>query len=319
MRNRIGATGLLTTFATWSLANVSATRGHFGATAIFYQSVFMFVVFALITKRKEIKLSFQEAKKVLPHATFRVIGLCLITVSFLYVKVGVVDTIIACNIFLIVCILAPSQGEKFNSKVLIPLTTSIVGVFLICRQATSGQNIFDVKMLLPIGAMIALGFSVFNWRKCSKDIEPSKYLCYMHGWVGIFSTPIIILFKTIGLANGGYTPNKTQFIFMCLSMLLGTLGDVIFSRSQKYSSYTMNALLAPSSVVFSGFFGWLFVDQSLSTIQILGMGLVLLSVVGANYINVQIKPVTSFEEELENEIIPEPYVPNSPKPNIAAA
>jgi len=313
MSRHLGTAGLSATFALWSLANVFTSIAFFGAMGVLYQSAILFLCFIIVSKARNLTLFFGESKKVLPHAIFRMIGLVLLTASLLYVKVGIVDTIVACNVFFVICILAPLGGEKFKPLMLIPLAASIFGVGLVCINSSAGEATkLDLTLLLPLGAMIALAISVFFWRKCSAEIAPTKYLAYMHGWVSLLCLPFLAFLSITNFTPVDFVPSLKQIAFISVAMVVGNIGDVLFSLSQKFSSYTQNALFAPSGAVFSSLFGWLIADQKLGNTQIAGMVIVVVSVVIASLINIKsnakaactpetIEDETSFDNlELQN-------------------
>lgn len=303
MNRKIAIGGLTSTFLLWSLASVSASISMFGAMGVFYSSFIMAVCLFVVCKFKRISFDFKEAKKALPHACARVLGLSLAAASLLYVKVGIVETIIACNIFIVVCILAPLQGEKFKPIIIIPLFTSIVGVGMICINSTSiSSQGAGFKLLLPVGAMIVLSFSIFLWRKCSVDIAPTKYMTYMHSWVTIFSIPTVFLLQQFSISDGPMVPDKRQTLLIFGSIVAGTFGDYLFSISQKHSSYSLNGLMAPSAVVFASLFGWLLADQLLTQLQIMGILLVVGSIAIASQLSNDSRSEASIRQEFADEI-----------------
>jgi|GEM_PF-4859757 len=306
MNTKIAIPGLTSTFAIWSLANVFSSIAMFGAMGIFYTSLILSITFVAYCKIKNQKLSIAEAKRALPHALTRVLGLCFLSASLLYVKVGVVDTIVACNIFIAVCVLAPLQGEKFKTKILLPLTTTVVGVAMICLNGTaiSGQT-NGLKLLLPIGAMIALALSIFYWRKCSEGIPPTRYMTYMNSWVTIFAIPTVFALRQFNISDGPLTPSTRQVLFIALALTAGTIGDYMFSFVQKYSSFSLNSLIAPISAIFSSLFAWAFANQDLATIQIVGMLIVVLSISLASRINKDVRVETSISQEFGDELFDE--------------
>lgn len=288
MKRHLGITGLTATFGMWSLANVFTAIAFLGISGVLFQSILLFAGFVAIAKWKRHIFTLNECKQVFPHAFFRMIGLCLLTISLLYVKVGVVDTIIACDVLVMIFILAPLAGEKFKLAMLLPLGTSIVGVAMICMKADSSSKYnFDLTLILPIGAMVALAMTIFLWRKCSENITPTKYLAYMHGWVSLMCVPLFVVVGFIGLTSIDFSPSWTQLGFISLAMIAGNSGDLFFSCSQKFSlrAILQNALIAPSAAVFSSFFGWLIAGQALSFMQVSGMLIVVLSVGIASWMN----------------------------------
>jgi drug/metabolite transporter (DMT)-like permease len=153
--------------------------------------------------------------------------------------------------------------------------------------------------------MIALAFSVFLWRKCSEGIAPTRYMTYMHAWVALFTIPTVFILRQFNVSDGPFTPSWKQAAFVGLSLAVGTLGDYAFSFSQKFSSFSLNALIAPSSAIFSSLFAWAFASQALNTIQIGGMFLVVVSIAIASRINSNVRVETTINQEFDDELYDE--------------
>ena len=291
MRSRYAFLGLTLAYACWSLENVTGSLAKFGPAAVTWISGITFIVLIIKCNISNIRLSFEESKKAIWHSLPRVLGLSGFFIAALYLKVGVVDTIVACNIFFIIGVLAPHAGEKVNNKIILPLMTSIFGVALICGFGSiKFSSLLDPHLLIAIATMFVFGFSVFNFRKCSRGIDTMQYLTYMHGWVFAISLPAVFIFRSMSIMNVSIMPNANQSMFLMIALLIGLAGDAFFAIAQSESGYTVNAILAPLGAAFSCLFGWLLKGDTFNGIQVVGLLIVVTSISITSYINSLPKP-----------------------------
>ena len=109
------------------------------------------------------------------------------------------------------CLESSFQKLKGLTDVRASLLYVKVGVGFICLNGVSiSAKDNGLKLLLPIGAMITLAFSIYLWRKCSVGIVPIKYMTYMHSWDAMFTIPTVLALRQINISNGSFTPSPRQ-------------------------------------------------------------------------------------------------------------
>jgi drug/metabolite transporter (DMT)-like permease len=289
--------GLCGTYSTWSLAGVVLSIAAFGPAALPWQAGISAVGFLIYLHRTQQNLQWVEAKRVFFQAVTRVVGLMCFLFAFLHLKVGVVDTIIACGIFLSVFVFARLEGERPRKNVIYPLLTSIVGVALLC-DVTSADAIKNINpyLFFAFAAMVAISTSNYLWRKTSIGVVPHVYLTYMHMWVFVLSIPALLLLSSTGLLTTTLVPSAQQLMFLAMAVTIGSVGDIMFTKVQKYSTYITNAVFSPAGAVFTPIFGFVLKGESLTSIQIVGVVIVALSIGYASYL--QGRPQEGFAPRL---------------------
>jgi uncharacterized membrane protein YfhO len=146
----------------------------------------------------------------------RAISLSLLCISMLYIKVGIVDTIISCNVFFTIGVLAPLNGEKVRRAVFIPLIFAIGGIALITGVFNQQNNLFDFHIVLPFITMFCLGISVVMWRRSTQHVSPVKNLTYMHTYTALFTLPIVGTLILFTDTQKSFIPNFHQLLPLLL-------------------------------------------------------------------------------------------------------
>ncbi len=296
MHNSKAIPGLLFTYATWSLAGVIASIAAFGPAGVLVQGIFMFGVLVIFSGAKGIRLSFQESKITIPYSILRALTLGSLYYTYLHLKVGIVDTIVACYIFVLVCVFAPLSGEKFNPKVIWPMLVSTIGVGLI-TGAIPNTNTFETKSLFALLTMFLAASSFVLFRRCALLLKPMNHLTYMHGWASVFCIPILTGLVILGAIDNNLIPNSSQLFVLLLASFFGFVGDYVYAAVQKISTLTLNGLIAPSAVLFSCIYGFVLKGETLTTYQLTGVVFVAISLSYVNYISAKQKHGQKITEQ----------------------
>lgn len=285
MGQRTLITGFIAIFSSWSLAGVVLSMAHFGPAALMWQASISAIAFIALIVFREMSLSWKHARKAFLHSVTRVAGLCCFLYAFLYIEIGVVDTIIACGVFLSVFFFARRQGESPHPTVIYFLVSAIFGIILVC-QINKPTDILSLEpgLIAAFGAMFFISLSNYLWRKSSRGIDTTEYLMYMHVWVAIVSLPVILALQHINVIHNDLIPSATQLGFLLGSVIIGSCGDIAFTRIQKHSTYIINAVFSPAGAIFSPIFGFLLKGETLEPIQITGIGIIAVSVACASYL-----------------------------------
>jgi drug/metabolite transporter (DMT)-like permease len=290
--------GLVITYITWSLFDVYLAKSGYGPGAVAIQALLSCPVFYIYGRRLGMTFSFSEAKKALPHTSLRALSLCVVCMSLLYIPVGAHDTIMACNILLAIVVLAPFAGEKVKPIMTLPVLASIFGVALICGMWGAHEtSIMNPHIIFTFAAIITSATSSFFWRRCSLKTDPMEYLVYMHMWTFAFSLPMLAGLHTVHVLDGAIFPSKVQLLYVLVATCAGAIGDVIFVKIQKITTYTLNSLFGASQSIFSAVFGWIIVGSHMGVTQLAGIGIVFVSITCANYLH------SLPEREKEPEVI----------------
>ncbi len=297
--------GLSTTYIALSFSDVIVSKSRFGVATMLWHAIPAFLFLYFFARSRGNKLSFKQSKQVLPHAAARVFGISCLIVALMNVKVGIVNTIVACSVFFVVFVLAPIFGnEKANKKMVLPLMVAIFGVMLIFDL--SSFNMAELKnpyLLVALAAMLGIGLSTFLWRKCSEGIAPTAYIAYLHGWVVVLIIPVVLTLRLTNTVETDLIPSNSQLILMAIALVAFVSSDLMYAWVQRYSSHILNGLFAPAGAVFGTIFGFLIKGETLGEIQLLGIFLVVAAVAFASTLNSSTLKPSIDMPTLENPII----------------
>lgn len=285
MDTRRAIVGLTLTYITWSLFSVWSSSAKYGPAAVTLEAFFLFIILIGYCKIKGINLSWKEARQSFLYSVARVLSLGLMFYSFLYIDVGIFNTIGALSVFMMAGFFAPLAGERFKKSIIVPLIVSILGVaFVSGTVGPSGWSDINSKYFFAFAAMIAATFSIVLWRKCVQNMPATHHLTYMHGWTTLLSFPLVLILIASHSISSDITPSTFQITMLTIAAIAGTIGDFTYSFAQRHSTLTINGLFTSSGALFSCLFGWIFLGQALTMTQLFGMILIAGSVAAANYV-----------------------------------
>ncbi|WP_108671484.1 DMT family transporter [Peribacillus acanthi] len=112
------------------------------------------------------------------------------------------------------------------------------------------------------------------------------------GFAGIFGLIFSLFIETPTFP----TSTKGWVSILALSIFCSALGFIIQIVAQQYTSATKTGLIFSLEPVFAAIFGFIFLDENMSTIGVLGAILVLLSIILTNTINKNEKLSSSMEK-----------------------
>ena len=124
----------------------------------------------------------------------------------------------------------------------------------------------------------------------------TNHITYMHGWTGLLSLPFLYILISMHTITTKITPSFTQIFLLTIACAVGAIGDVVYSKTQKISSLTLNGLFVPFGTLFSCLFGWMLLVQIINAYQLIGVIIIMLSVGIANYFS-STEPMSIIESQ----------------------
>lgn len=276
-----GVIALLGATVIWGSAFIAQSVGMdkigpftFQAVRCFLAVVFLFPASALFSKGKPFWKSW--ADPVLWRSGI-ICGLALFAASSLQ-QIGLVYTdagkagFLTAMYIVFVPFLGLFVGQKPGRNALLSLLPAIVGLYLLSCTSVSGINKGDVLLLL-----CAVAFSVqilLIDRHCA-GLDGLKLNCIQALVVTVLSVPCALLTETVDaslIASCWLPLGYAGILSMGVAYTLQIVG-------QKRVTPSAAALLMSLESVFAALFGWLLLDQTLSTRELFGCAVMFAAII----------------------------------------
>ena len=189
-----------------------------------------------------------------------------------YTTAGNAGFITGLYVVLVPVILAIGWREKFRATVLIACLLSAVGLFLLSVQGRIALNIGDVLEL--VGAFIWAGHVILvGWLTRQSDaLALSVVQALVVGILGLSASAFFEGFRFSGITSVWWTILYTGIFSVAIGYTLQFIG-------QKTAPPTDAAIIMSSEAVIAALSGWTFLDERLNRLQILGCGLIFMSMI----------------------------------------
>jgi len=160
--------------------------------------------------------------------------------------------------------------ERFKKNILVPIIVTLLGTFLL----TTGGKLAMPRLgdLLIIFATIQLGFTNAYSKRVMSKISSYITSGFRLIFGGIFL--FLIVFSLMGAS--AFTSFSKGFWFVLFSAILITIVIFTFYKGIELATPSSVAIFFLLSAVFSTLFAHLILGEAISTVQIIGGGLVLL-------------------------------------------
>jgi drug/metabolite transporter (DMT)-like permease len=177
----------------------------------------------------------------------------------------------------------------FKEKLGLPKMVAIILSLSGCVMVSNAYN-QEMWKLNPLGASTGLltgllfaGYNLFCKEAARRKINPWTTLLYSFAFGSIFIM-IFNLFPILPDAAGSFKallpklPVNGWFVLMVLSFVPTVLGFGLYNTSMKYLPASIASLLATSEPIMTAVEAYIFLDERMTMIQIVG-GLIILSAV----------------------------------------
>lgn len=168
-------------------------------------------------------------------------------------------------------------GERITMTIKLGIFIGFIGVYLVLNPTGASM---EVAVLIGLcGAMLG-AFAKVVLRRMGPT-EPARRIVI---YFALFSA----LVAAIPAALNWQTPNLIQSMYLILVAITSTLAQLLLSRGYALAPAGQMGPYTYASVAFAAFFGWLFWDEVLDMLTMLGIGLIVFA--GALSINADRKP-----------------------------
>ncbi|WP_339229339.1 DMT family transporter [Oceanobacillus sp. FSL K6-2867] len=162
--------------------------------------------------------------------------------------------------------------RKLESKIIISIVLSMIGIGFLTIQFPFHIKLGDLfcvmAALLYAAHIIIVSFAV-------KEVNPLNLGMLQLGFTGLIGLVFSLIFETPALPSTA----KGWTAILALSILCSALGFILQIVAQKYTSATRTGLIFSLEPVFAALFGYLFINEVMSSGQFFGAFLVLFSII----------------------------------------
>jgi drug/metabolite transporter (DMT)-like permease len=204
-------------------------------------------------------------------------GLAVGFASFKATSIANATLIGAMQPLLVLLVAAPLFGERITRRKVVTAAVSLFGVALVILGAapTSGASLRG-DLLAVVNLVLYAAYFLEVKRRRNAGVPSWAFLTGLVVWAAVALTPFALALSSDLGAIGGWD------IFWLLAMVLvpGLAGHGLMTWAQRYVDVTVSSLLTLGSPVVSTVGAWIFFDQSLVAMQIVGAVLVITGLAG---------------------------------------
>ena len=160
-------------------------------------------------------------------------------------------------------ILSMFVGKKPKPKIYLAILVSLIGMYLLCINGEFVLKIGDI--LLLIGA-IMFALQIIFIDKFINDVDPIAFTAVQQLVCSLFTGVIMLVVEKPSIIS--ISENILQLLY--ISLLSGALAQVLQNRFQRDVEPSLSSILMSFESVFGAVFGWIILNQALSTKEIIG-------------------------------------------------
>ena len=254
---------------------LSANEGYSLAEIVFYRSAIMLVIMLALVRCYAVPLATQHWHR---HLKRGITGFCSLTVFFYAISLLPLATAVTLNytspIFLMLLLIF-FRGVSFNLRIAFALGLGFLGVVFLLHPSFDAEIMFGVTVALASAVLTAMVY--FDVSDLGRRGEPAARTVF---YFSLISTLLGLIWITFSRLN----PLSQQGFFMLAGTgLFATLGQLAMTRAYSRGKVLLSASLTYTTVIFATLFGVVLWGEHLGWMEFLGMALVIVSGVLANY------------------------------------
>ncbi|MDR1853315.1 MAG: DMT family transporter [Azoarcus sp.] len=254
---------------------LSANAGYAPAEIVFYRSLVGLIIMAVIVRWRGVSLATPHWGRQMKRG---VTGFCSLSVYFYAIGLLPLATAVTLNytspIFLMV-MLALFRGLRLNAGVGLSLGLGMAGVACMLHPSFGADALYGC--MVALGSAVLAAMTYFDVRDLGQRGEPEARTVFYFAVSSVALATVWICFTTLHeLTLAGFCKLAGVGVF-------ATLAQLAMTRAYARGKVLLSASLAYSTVLFSTIFGVLFLGDGFGWLEALGMALVMVSGVAANY------------------------------------
>lgn len=178
---------------------------------------------------------------------------------------------------LVLLVAAPLFGERITRRKVVTAGVSLAGVSLVILGAasTSGASLWG-DFLAAVNLLLYAAYFLEVKRRRNAGVPSWSLLTGIIVWAAVTLTPVALLLSPdLGSVDGW-----DLFWLVMMVLVPGLAGHGLMTWAQRYVDVTVSSLLTLGSPVVATVGAWIFYDQSLVPMQVLGAVLVIAGLAG---------------------------------------
>ncbi|MDR3087409.1 MAG: DMT family transporter [Azoarcus sp.] len=260
---------------------LSADAGYSPAEIVFYRSFLACLAMIVFVRWRRMSMATPYWRRQIKRG---VTGFCSQSVYFYAISLLPLATAVTLNytspVFLMLLLVA-FRGLKFNPGVVVSLGLGFSGAACLLHPSFEGVGWFGGVMAL-VSAMLA-AVTYFHVRDLGMRGEPEVRTVYYFSLISVPLSFIWVIFS-------GFHPLTPRGFSLLLGVgIFATLAQLAMTRAYARGKVLLCASLAYTTVLFATLFGVLFWGEHLDKIEVIGMALVVVSGIAANYFSSESK------------------------------
>ena len=254
---------------------LSAREGYSLAEIVLYRSAIMLFIMLALVRWHNVQLATKHWHR---HVKRGVTGFCSLSVYFYAISLLPLATAVTLNytspVFLML-MLVFFRGLKANWGIVFALGLGFLGVVFLLHPTFEEQILFGVTVALTSAVLTAMVY--FDVSDLGRRGEPTARTVF---YFSLIST----LLSLVWIAFSRLNPITLRGFFMLAGTgVFATLGQLAMTRAYSRGKVLLSASLTYTAVVFATLSGVIFWGEHLGWMELMGMILVMVSGISANY------------------------------------
>lgn len=162
--------------------------------------------------------------------------------------------------------------KKPKKKYWLAIGVAFVGLYLLCM---SGDEKIGYGDIVTLFAAIFFALQIVLIDKYVSLVDPLLFCGFQQSTVAVMSGIMMLLFETPDFSNATSMIGPMLYV----SLLSGLLGQALQNKYQAYVDPTVASLIMSLESVFGTLGGWLLLNQTLTTNEIIGCVLLFASII----------------------------------------
>ena len=260
---------------------LSAKEGYSLAEIVFYRSVIMFFIMLVLVRWRNVRLSTPHWPW---HVKRGVTGFCSLSVYFYAISLLPLATAVTLNytspVFLMLLLMF-FRGLRFNLGIMLALGVGFLGVVFLLHPSFEGQILFGASVALTSAVLTAMVY--FDVSSLGRLGEPTARTVFYFSLISTLMGLVWVVF------SGLNSITLRGFLMLAGTGVFATLGQLTMTRAYSQGKVLLTASLTYTAVIFATLSGVILWGEHLGWMECLGMALVMVSGVSANYFSAKKK------------------------------
>ncbi|MDR2014645.1 MAG: DMT family transporter [Azoarcus sp.] len=254
---------------------LSAKEGYSLAEIVFYRSVVMFFIMLVLVRWRNVRLATPHW---LWHVKRGVTGFCSLSVYFCAISLLPLATAVTLNytspVFLVLMLMF-FRGLRLNRGIMFALGMGFLGVVFLLQPTFEGQSLFGASVALASAVLTAMVY--FDVSGLGRLGEPVSRTVFYFSLISTLLGLVWIVFSSLNPIT------FRGFLMLAGTGIFATLGQLTMTRAYSRGKVLLSASLTYTTVIFAMLSGVILWGEHLGWMEFLGVALVIVSGVSANY------------------------------------